>query len=60
MPTLVESNITNKPMGPKSLCSDYHYVTVCLIRPPNLQIYHKGKGSTHSLKRSRIVFVYSL
>ena len=49
MPTLVENDMTNKPMGPKSLCKDYQYVTVSLIWLPNMQISHKGKTNTHSL-----------
>ena len=40
LPTLVKSNMTNTPMGPKSLLRDYHSVTVSLIRQPNLQICH--------------------
>ena len=48
MPKLVESNMTNRPMGPKSLYKDYHSFTTCLISLPNLQSFHKGKTKTHT------------
>ena len=47
MPKLVENNMTNKPMGPKSFYIYFHSYTVNLIRLPSLQISYKGNTNAH-------------
>ena len=49
MPTLMETDMTNKPMRLKSLQRDNQFVIVNLIRLHILQISHKGKTNTNSL-----------
>ena len=38
MPTLVENDMTNMPMGPKSILGDLHSSLLHLKRLPSLQI----------------------
>ena len=47
MPKLVENNMTNKSMGPKSLLMRLPFFNVYLIRLTNLQFSYKGKTNTH-------------
>ena len=54
MPTLVENNMTNKPMGPKSL-SKISFCIVTLIKLTNLQISHKGMTNTHSQSQELMI-----
>ena len=56
MPTLVENNMTNKPMRLKSLLKISFYV-LTLIKLTNLQISHKGKTNTHSQSQELYLFI---
>ena len=56
MPTLMENNITNKPMD-LSYSRGTSFCIVTLIRLPNLQISHKGKTNTHSHSQKLYMFI---
>ena len=48
MSTLVENNMTNKPMGLKITLRELSLYKVTLRRLPSLQVSSKGKTNTNS------------
>ena len=57
MSTLVENNMTNKPMGHKITLRELSLCKVTLERLPSLQVSYKGKTNTHSHSQGLYLFV---
>ena len=57
MSTLVENNITNKPMGLKITLRELSLCKVTLKRLPSLLVSYKGKTTTHSHSQGLYLFV---
>ena len=55
MSTLVDNNMTNKPMRLKITLKNVTLQT--LIKLPNLQISYKGKTNTHSHSQRLYLFI---
>ena len=56
MYTLVENNMTNKPMGLKITLRELSLYKVTLRRLPSLQVSYKWKTNTHSHSQGLYMF----
>ena len=57
MSTLVESNMTNKPMRLKITMRELSLYKITLKRLPSMQVSYKGKRNTHSHSQGLYMFV---